>query len=101
MVLWEKTTTAPGYHGIIKALIFHQRQMPRKRNEKKSSYAESTKSNKLLTFIKSNSSRQEYEPILGQLVNKVNSKPLHNENNVWQQLFIYLLICDLPCKNVH
>ena len=40
----------------------------------------------VLNFIKSNSSRQEYEPILGQLVDKVYAEPLHNGNNAWQQL---------------
>ena len=47
----------------------------------KSSYAESTKRNKLLNFIRSNNSRQEYEPILGQLVDKVYAEPLHNGSN--------------------
>lgn len=52
----------------------------------KTSYAESTKRNKVLNFIRSNDSRQEYEPILGQLVDKVYVEPLHNSNNAWQQL---------------
>ena len=57
----------------------------KKEELEKSSYAESTKRNKLLNLIKSNSSRQEYEPILGQLVDKVYAEPLHNGNNAWQQ----------------
>lgn len=63
-----------------------KRVKAKKEELEKSSYAESTKRNKLLNFIKSNSSRQEYEPILGQLVDKVYAEPLHNGNNGWQQL---------------
>ena len=48
-----------------------KRVKAKKEELENSSYAESTKRNKLLNFIKSNSSRQEYEPILGQLVDKV------------------------------
>ena len=63
-----------------------KRVKAKKEELQKSSYAESTKRNKLLNFIKSNSSRQEYEPILGQLVDKLYAEPLHNGNNAWQQL---------------
>ena len=58
----------------------------KKEGLEKSSYGESTKRNKLLNFIKSNSSRQEYEASLGQLVDRVYAEPLHNGNNAWQQL---------------
>ena len=66
----------------------------------KSSYAESTKRNKLLNFIKSNNSRQEYEPILGQLVDKVYAEPPHNGNNAWQQLHEAMLSHAISKSNI-
>lgn len=72
----------------------------KKEELEKSSYAESTKRNKLLNFIKSNSSRQEYEPILGQLVDKVYAEPLHNGNNAWQQLHEAMLSHSISKSNI-
>jgi hypothetical protein len=48
----------------------------------------------VLHFIRSQQSRQEYQPILGKLVDKIYAEPLHNANNAnnaWQQLNILLL----------
>ena len=54
----------------------------------------------VLNFIKSNSSRQEYEPILGQLVDKVYAEPLHNGNNAWQQFHEAMLSHSISKSNV-
>lgn len=51
-----------------------------------SKLAESTKRAKLSAYIKSLKSRQEYVPVLQQLVDKMYAEPLHCANNAWQQL---------------
>ena len=49
----------------------------------RSNYSNVTKRNKLLSFIKEQGSRQEYEPLLGKLVDCGFAEPLHNSNNAW------------------
>ena len=71
----------------------------KKEELEKRSYAESAKRNKL-SFIKSNSSRQEYEPILGQLVDKLYAEPLNNGNNAWQQLHEAMLSHSISNSNI-
>ncbi len=39
--------------------------------------------NKLLSFITEQGSRQEYEPLLGKLVDCGFAEPFHNSNNAW------------------
>ena len=39
---------------------------------------------KTLEFIKGQGSRQEFEPLIGDLVDKAYAEPLHNSNNAWQ-----------------
>lgn len=56
-----------------------------------SKLAESTKRTKLLAYIKSLKSRQEFVPYLQQLVDKVYAEPLHCANNAWQQLHEIML----------
>jgi hypothetical protein len=57
----------------------------------KSSYAKSTKRNKILNFIRNENSRQEFQPMLGKLVDNMYAEPLHNGNNAWQQLHELML----------
>ena len=52
----------------------------------KRALAESTKRSKVLNDIQSLNSRQEYVPVLKELVDKMYAEPLHNANNGWQQL---------------
>ena len=51
----------------------------------------STKRNKVLQKIRELGSRQEFEPILGKLVDKAYAEPLHNSNNAWQYMHGKLL----------
>ena len=46
---------------------------------------------KTLEFIKEQGSRQEFEPLIGRLVDKAYAEPLHNSNNAWQFLHLKLL----------
>lgn len=46
---------------------------------------------KTLEFIKGQGSRQEFEPLIGPLVDKAYAEPLHNSNNAWQFLHLKLL----------
>ena len=49
----------------------------------KSNVTAATKRNNLLAFIKLQESRQEFEPVLGNLINCGFAEPLHNSNNGW------------------
>lgn len=49
----------------------------------RSKNSNATKRNKLLNFIREQGSRQEYEPLLGKLVDCGFAEPLHNSNNAW------------------
>lgn len=57
----------------------------------RTSLAESTKRSKVLNYIQSLNSRQEYAPVLKGLVDKIYAEPLHNANNGWQQLHALIL----------
>ena len=59
---------------------------------KKKSYSKSTYRSKVTDFISKNHSRQEYEPLLGPLVDKAKVDPLHVKNNAFQQAFHDILI---------
>ena len=50
-----------------------------------------TRRNKVLDKIRSLGSRQEFEPVLGKLVDKAYAEPLHNSNNAWQYMHRKLL----------
>ena len=41
--------------------------------------------------MKKEGTRQEFEPILGRLIEKAYSEPLHNTNNAWQHFHTQLL----------
>lgn len=56
----------------------------REQQLQKSSYAECTKRKKVLDFIKDQKSRQEFESIIGQIINAGYAEPLHNGNYGWQ-----------------
>lgn len=58
----------------------------KKEELEKTALAESTKRSKILNYIQSLNSRQEYVPMLKELVDKMYAEPLHNANNGWQQL---------------
>ena len=45
----------------------------------------------LLNFIKEQGSRQEYEPVLGKLIDCGFAEPLHNSNNAWGYLHNLML----------
>ena len=47
----------------------------------KTALGESTKRSKILNYIQSLNSRQEYVPMLKELVDKMYPEPLHNANN--------------------
>lgn len=50
-----------------------------------------TKHNKVLQKIRELGYRQEFEPILGKLVDKAYAEHLHNSNNAWQYMHAKLL----------
>lgn len=56
-------------------------------------YAESTKREKVLDFISDQKSRQEFEPLIGPMIDVGYAEPLHNGNNGWQ--FWHSLVLDL------
>lgn len=58
----------------------------KKEELEKTALGESTKRSKILNYIQSLNSRQEYVPILKDLVDKMYAEPLHKANNGWQQL---------------
>lgn len=53
--------------------------------------AESTKRNKVLEFIRDKKSRQEFKPLMNELVDSAFSEPLRCANNACQQLYLCLL----------
>ena len=54
-------------------------------------YAPSTQRQKILAYMKSEGTRQEFEPILGPLIDKAYAEPLHNTNNALQHFHAQLL----------
>jgi hypothetical protein len=58
----------------------------RKKELSEKKYAESTQRKKTLEFMRDQHSRQENKPVIGKLINRVFSEPLHNGNNAWQQI---------------
>lgn len=74
-------------------------KVPAKKVElEKTALAESTKRSKVLNYIQSLDSRQEYVPVLKELVDKIYAEPLHNANNGWQQLHA-LILCHANDKS--
>ena len=63
----------------------------KKEELEKTALAESTKRSKVLNYIQSLNSRQEYVPVLKKLVDKMYVEPLHNANNGWLQLHVLIL----------
>ena len=53
--------------------------------------SDATKRNKILDKIRDLGSSQEFEPVLGKLVDKAYAEPLHNSNNAWQYMHGKLL----------
>ena len=52
-----------------------------KKKIEKQNIAESTKRSKVTSFISSQNSRQEFEPLIGKLVDRIHVDPLHLKNN--------------------
>jgi hypothetical protein len=52
-----------------------------KKKIQKQNIAESTKRSKVTSFISSQKSRQEFEPLIGKLVDRIHVDPLHLKNN--------------------
>ncbi len=66
----------------------------------KSSNSSKMQRNKLLNFIKAQGSRQEYEPVLGKLVQCGFAEPLHNSNNAWAFLHYLMLEVAVSKSNI-
>ena len=62
--------------------------------------AASTKRNKITQFIASKKSRQEFQPLIGQLSDKEIIEPLHLKNNGVQHLHSMLLNLAISCSNL-
>lgn len=63
--------------------------------------SEATKRSKITKFIARQKSRQEFEPVIGELVNRAHVDPLHLKNNVCalahrQLLYIAISLSELP-----
>ena len=71
-----------------------------KENLSKTSLAESTKRKKVLDFIRSKNSRQEFEPLFGPYVKVGFSEPLHNSNNAWQFIHSIILVMSIEKSNI-
>ena len=56
-----------------------------------SKLSDASKRNKLLNFIREQNSRQEHEPLLGNLIDNGFAEPLHNSNNGWGSLHNIML----------
>ena len=56
-----------------------------KKSLKEKNYKPSTERDKILKYMKQEGTRQEFRPILGDLIDKAYAEPLHNTNNAWQQ----------------
>lgn len=52
-----------------------------KQQLQETNYAESTKRTKVLDFIRNQNFRQEFEPLIGPMINAGYAEPLHNSNN--------------------
>lgn len=52
-----------------------------KQQLQETNYAESTKRTKVLDFIRNQNFRQEFEPLIGPMINAGYAEPLHNGNN--------------------
>lgn len=61
-----------------------------------------TMHNKVSNAIRDLGSRQEFEPVLGRLIDKAYAEPLHNSNNAWQLLQQAVVKSNIPtsCTDV-
>lgn len=62
-------------------------------------YAVSTKRKKVLDFIRDLKARQEFEPLIGRMIDVGYAEPLHNGNNGWQ--FWHSLVLELALGKSH
>ena len=60
----------------------------------------STKRSRLTTFIAKNKSRQEFEPCLGNIIDRAHVEPLHLKNKACALVHRYLLAKVLPISNL-
>lgn len=66
----------------------------------KTNVSSKTRRKNLLNFIKEQGSRQEYEPVLGKLIDCGFAEPLHNSNNAWGYLHNLMLEIALSKSNI-
>ena len=74
-----------------KRLSVAQKVTKEKERLAKTKLSADTQRNRLSLFIREQGSRQEYEPLLGKLVDSAYAEPLHNSNNAWQYLHNIML----------
>ena len=74
-----------------KSLSIAQKVAEKKEQLAKTNLSATTQRNRLVLFIRSQGSRQEYEPLLGKLIDCAYAEPLHNSNNAWQYLHNIML----------
>ena len=67
------------------------RKVEKFKTEKFTGLKPETRHQKLLTYMKKEGTCQEFEPILGRLIEKAYAEPLHNTNNAWQHFHTQLL----------
>ena len=71
-----------------------------KENLSKTSLSKSTKRKKVLDFIKTKNSRQDFEPLFGPYVTVGFSEPLHNSNNAWQFTHSIILVMSIEKSTI-
>lgn len=68
---------------------------------KSKSVSDKTKRTKVTEFIAKRKSRQEFVPLIGELIDKAHVEPLHLKNNAWQYFFKSLLKESIAKSNVY
>ena len=92
MVPWAQALTPLGNHGLYEDRLKVAKLVSGKKvelNQKK--ITDASRRNNILEFIREQSSRQEFPPLLGNLIDKAYAEPLHNSNNAWQFVHVKLL----------
>ena len=62
-----------------------------KKSLERKKISKKTKRSKVTEFISGKKSRQEFPPLLGELIDNAHVEPLHLKNNAWQYFFKTLL----------
>ena len=69
---------AHGTHGIMASELNAENFANKRESLNQSKLSDASKLNKLLNFIREQNSRQEHEPLLGNLIDNGFVEPLHN-----------------------